>query len=217
MISFLKPAAKYADKKSKFGFIDNNGLEVIKCKFSSIENFECGISVFKEKKLYGCINKLGDLILNPKYDKINGFNNSISLNNSHSYNTAYDSLLKSYYINQDYSNLDARSIVSIGTSFGLIDTNGQEVIPLIFDDFDYYPKEESYKVKKRNVYGFVDIFGNEIVTPKYKMARSFSNGLAAVKNNEKWGFINKSGSEIIKCNYSYCSDFIGKGYAIIEV
>ena len=48
------------------------------------------------------------------------------------------------------------------------------------------------------------------------MARNFSNGLAAIKNNEKWGFVNKSGKVIIECNYTNCSDFVGNGYAILE-
>ena len=215
-LSFNDKLAK-VKKKSKYGFIDINGNEVIKCKYSGLERFSCGISVFKEKKLYGCINTLGDIILNPKYDKINGFANTISLQNSNSYNSAYDSAIKNAFMNQEYSNTDARSIVSIGTSFGLIDTNGNEVVPLIFDDFDYYPKEEAYKVKKRNDYGFVDILGKELVTPQYKMVRNFSNGLAAIKNNEKWGFVNKSGMVLIECNYTNCTDFVGDGYAILEL
>jgi hypothetical protein len=204
-------------KKTKYGFIDSNGNEVIKCKYSGVEDFRCSISVFKEKKLFGCINREGEVIFSPKYDKINGFSNSISLENSNSYNSSYDSAIKNSFMNQEFSNTDARSIVSIGSSFGLIDTNGFEVVPLIFDDFDYYPKENTFKVKKRNDYGFVDIYGKEIITPQYKMARNFSNGLAAIKNNDKWGFINKSGEEIIKCNYSNCSDFIGNGFAYVEL
>jgi hypothetical protein len=214
-LSFNDKLAK-VKKKSKYGFIDVNGHEVIKCKYSGLERFSCGISVFKEKKLYGCLNTLGDIILNPKYDKINGFANTTSLLNSNSYNAAHDSAIKNAFMNQEYSNIDARSIVSIGTSFGLIDTNGNEVVPLIFDDFDYYPKEDVYKVKKRSDFGFIDIYGKEIISPKFKSARNFSNGLAAIKQNDKWGFINKSGKILIECNYTNCSDFVGDGYAIVD-
>jgi hypothetical protein len=52
----------------------------------------------------------------------------------------------------------------------LIDTNGNEVVPLIFDDFDYYPKEDVYKVKKRSDYGFIDIYGKEIISPEFKIS-----------------------------------------------
>lgn len=214
-LSFNDKLAK-VKKKSKYGFIDLNGNEVIKCKFSGVENFRCSISVFKEKKLYGCINKLGEIKVDPKYDKINGFANTISLQNSNSYNSAFDAAIKNAFMNQEYSNTDARSIVSIGSSFGLIDTNGIEVVPLIFDDFDYYPKEDVYKVKKRSDYGFIDIYGKEIISPEFKSARNFSNGLAAIKQNDKWGFINKSGKILIECNYTNCSDFVGDGYAILE-
>jgi hypothetical protein len=137
--------------------------------------------------------------------------------NSNSYYTANDSLIKSSYINQEYSNSDARAVASIGTSVGFIDINGNEVAPLIYDDIYHSPKEGVYKVKKRNDFGFVDIYGKEIIAPQYNLARNFSNGLAAVKNNDKWGFVNKSGEEVINCNYGGCTDFIGSGYAILEI
>jgi hypothetical protein len=215
-ISFNEKLAK-VKKKSKYGFIDINGIEVIKCKYSGLERFTCGISVFKEKKLFGCINKTGEIVVSPKYDKIGGFSNTISMENSNSYNTAYDSLIKSAYMNQEYSNSDARAVASIGTSVGFIDTIGNEVVPLIYDDIDYSPKEGVYKVKKRNVFGYVDIFGKEIVAPQYNFARNFSNDLAAVKTNDKWGFVNKNGTEIIKCIYSGSTNFIGQGFAIVEL
>ena len=194
-VSFFEKLAK-VKKKSKYGFIDNNGIEVIKCKYSGVQEFSCGISVFKEKKLFGCINKSGEIVVSPKYDKIDGFSNTISLGNSNS---------------------DARAVASIGTSFGFIDTNGNEVVPLIYDDIDYSPKEGVYRVKKRNVFGYVDIFGKEIVAPQYNFARNFSNNLAAVKTNDKWGFVNKDGNEIIKCNYSTTTNFIGHGFSIVEL
>jgi hypothetical protein len=193
-IGFYEKLAK-VKRKAKYGFIDTNGTEVIKCKFSGVENFHCGISVFKEKKIFGGINILGEILISPKYDNLGWFVNCSDLDNP---------------------SIVARSVASIGSSFGLIDANGNEVVPLIYDDIYNYPKEGLYKVKKRNDYGFVDVQGKELVTPQYRMARNFSNGLAAIKNNEKWGFVNISGKVIIECNYTNCSDFVGDGYAILE-
>ena len=44
-IGFYEKLAK-VKRKAKYGFIDTNGTEVIKCKFSGVENFHCGISFF---------------------------------------------------------------------------------------------------------------------------------------------------------------------------
>ena len=60
---------------------------------------------------------------------------------------------------------------------------------------------EKYKDEK-DKFGFrIKSTGEVIVLPKYDNARSFSEGLAAVKLNGKYGFIDKTGKEIIPLIY----------------
>ena len=55
--------------------------------------------------------------------------------------------------------------------------------------------------------GFIDENGNEIIPLQYNSAKSFSEGLAAVKREDKWGYINKAGEIIIPFKYTQASSF----------
>lgn len=64
-------------------------------------------------------------------------------------------------------------------------------------------------------FGFIDRNGKLVVAPKYEEARSFSEGLAAVKNKGLWGFINKEGKEVVPPQIGYVDDF-KNGYAVVH-
>ena len=50
--------------------------------------------------------------------------------------------------------------------------------------------------------GFINIKGEEVISPKYKSATNFENGIALVSaDNHKWGAINKQGQIIIPLKY----------------
>ena len=52
-------------------------------------------------------------------------------------------------------------------------------------------KQEDYlfPIEIEGKYGYIDNKGNEIVKPQYEEVSSFSEGLAAVKINNKFGYI----------------------------
>ena len=58
------------------------------------------------------------------------------------------------------------------------------------------------KVKRADLWGFINKEGREIIPCKYDIANSFSDGLAAVMCNNKWGFIDKDGKEVIPSRYT---------------
>ncbi len=64
-------------------------------------------------------------------------------------------------------------------------------------------------------YGFKDESGKVVIAAKYEFARSFSDGLGAVKLNGKWGFVDKSAMEIIPIIYQYVSNF-SQGLAAVR-
>ena len=76
--------------------------------------------------------------------------------------------------------------------YGAIDTNGNTVIPFIYDLINY-PKEGLMCAKKDDHYGFLDSVGNVIIPFKYKYAYNFEEGIAFVEWKGKKGFINKKG------------------------
>jgi hypothetical protein len=58
-----------------------------------------------------------------------------------------------------------------------------------------------------NRWGFVDDAGRPVIYPEFAAARSFSEGLAAVRLIDKWGYINTQGEFAIAPLYDACGDF----------
>lgn len=63
------------------------------------------------------------------------------------------------------------------------------------------------KVKKDNLYGFVNPSGKTIIDIKYEVVGDFHHGLAFFKEKGRFGFINKKGEVIVKPIYSSVSSF----------
>ena len=72
---------------------------------------------------------------------------------------------------------------------------------------------------------FLDSEGNKLFNKQFEKVWKFSEGLAAVEQNDKWGYINTKGEVVIPCIYDSFGNFsegladvyqIGKGGAIIN-
>jgi len=191
-------------KDGKWGYINENGEEVIPSKYDWALAFsECGLALVAiddyENRKYGYINTKGEEIIQIKYDYFMTFAEcGLAL-------VAID----------DYEN----------RKYGYINTKGEEVIPLKYDDAWDFAEcglaavaiGEDYSTRK---YGYINTKGEEVVPPKYDFAGDFAEcGLAAVKigeyPNEKWGYINTKGEEVIplKYDYDYAYDFAECGLA----
>jgi hypothetical protein len=66
------------------------------------------------------------------------------------------------------------------------------------------------------LWGFVDEAGKEVIPFRYKAARDFSEGLAAIKLINYWGFIDKEGTVKIPCKYENAGDF-SEGLARVKL
>ena len=103
---------------------------------------------------------------------------------------------------------------------GLINTMGEIVLPIEYDDIENYAKEGFIRIYKNGKYGMVNDSGNIVIPPTYPDSHSsFENGLWAVKQDGKWGFVNTTGKVIIPFQYKSVSSFVfsksGKPYATV--
>ena len=62
---------------------------------------------------------------------------------------------------------------------------------------------------------FVDSEGNKLFNKQFEEVCDFSEGLARVKQNEKWGFINTRGEVVVPCIYDDAWNF-HEGLAAVE-
>lgn len=79
------------------------------------------------------------------------------------------------------------------------------------DNWDWdevFLQEGIARVKKGDLYGFVDVSGKTICRPKYRDAGAYSDGLVSVlADNLRWGFIDTKGEMVILAKFGFVSDF----------
>lgn len=162
-------------------------------------------------------NKIKSLALNRKGEVIFRLGDELMLSRhplTYQYDKFNNGLLK-VKMKNDNENYD----------FGFINSKGKLVIPLkeyhnVHSFFSGFAKIQSLDNK---LYSFIDTSGKQIVEFKYSDAKNFSEGFAAIQENDRndvmtgkyWGFINKKGEEIISCKYFLVSSF-SEGLAAVK-
>jgi len=102
-------------------------------------------------------------------------------------------------------------VYEIKNKFGIINLNGKELTPAIYDFID--DSDNLMPVKKDDKYGFIDNNGKLVIPFNYEDAQLFYEGLAFVKKNGKYGYINQNGEVVIDFiyeNYWYSNFNSGK-------
>jgi hypothetical protein len=123
----------------KHGFIDITGNEIIPCKYSEIEDFSEGLALVIYNGKYGFIDKTGNEIIPCTYDLAKSFSEGLAAVNIGGKWTEIDPVFK-----QAFSGVD-NYITFQGGKWGFIDTGGNVVIQLQYDD------AESFKNGKATV------------------------------------------------------------------
>ena len=198
--------------KDKLGFIDTTGNEVIllpKDTYGIARNFSNGlacVSLKNAKKPYGFIDKTGEEIIPAKFDKVSSFSDSVA-----------------------WANIEVLTIGgSDGTRKRLVDPNGNTLMTKNYDAVKDFHEGRAWindiKVKNRKrhyvdaihyyktsdsyaQWGLIDIKGKQIVKPQYADCLDFSEGLAAVKKDDKWGYIDTKGKEVLPLIYESVESF----------
>ncbi|MBB6623159.1 WG repeat-containing protein [Clostridium gasigenes] len=113
-----------------------------------------------------------------------------------------------------------RAIVSKDDKYGLIDTEGNLKVNLIYSSIS--PFKEGLAVYTLNdKMGVMDKLGNSITKKNYNFINDYSNGMALVGESDgsddyKYGYLNKDGVEVIPTKYKQANDFNG-GYAVVKI
>ena len=65
-------------------------------------------------------------------------------------------------------------------------------------------------------YGYINKTGDMVVPLQFREARNFSEGLAAVKIDERWGYIDKTGKIVVPAQFNEVLDF-SEGLATVNI
>ena len=190
------------ERDGLIGFIDTNFNEVIPCHFYWANNFYKNghglASIQDSSKLFGFINRKGDIVVEPKYEMVYFFEDSVDL-----------------------------IYVFDGKYYGWMNQYGKEIIPCELDQTVSTPEHfhnGKVRVKKDGLYGQMDQFGNTTIDCKYLWINGFDNdhgfpesGLLVASGPDRNDYycINQKTRATVKLNYSFAGEF-QNGFATVE-
>ncbi len=217
----------------KFGYINLNGTEVISPIYDFIGDFSrSSVERLKLDEKWGLINKKGIAITKMIYQYIDPFvdnfanatlngkqilidksGNNIDINVSTVNRKSpvirkYDRVL---FFQGDHAKVEHNGL------WGLIDENGLELTPPIYQKIDFF-YDKIAMVKKSGLWGYIDSLGKVIADAKYEYVEPFfRDGFAAVKYKGLYGYINKSGIEVIPPNKYEDARGFDSGFARVKL
>jgi KWG Leptospira. len=97
-----------------------------------------------------------------------------------------------------------------------IDKTGKTVIDASrYDSATHFSEGWAAVEIRHQGWGFIDKTGALVIPPKFEVASSFREGLAAVLLDDRWGFINKDGVLVIENQFDWTEGF-SEGVAVVQ-
>ena len=208
-MSNFKEGCVRLEKNGKYGFTDTTGKIIAPFIFDEADDFSEGLAEVGiitptngADIRSGYIDKSGTYVIPLKYQyenkKIWGYSRQSQFSEGKALVTSmsksgYGFGRKEFFINKN----DESIIESDSYEFCSGFSEGLAVVgKKYFEYIDNFIKGSETK------FGYIDTNGNLAIEFRFDEARSFSDGLAAVKLNGKYGFIDNLGEIIIDCIYS---------------
>ncbi len=214
-------------KKSEveYDFFDFQGKDLFPQGLFARRGFKNGSVVFSEglaaaildksdlyQNPYGFVDKTGKVVIQAQFKNPARFDNGMAwVDNTFLINTNGKVLME---------------VKTDGSLKGLVKSDGTEVIPCQFKDFEVYENGLLVTIGGNNLYGLWNILeGKEIISPIYDeidyevtdysswggslefdggwyaCRRFIKHGLIEVKKNNRYGLIDVAGKEILPCDY----------------
>lgn len=194
----------------KMGYVDWNSKIIIPCEFDYVNSFQGTYAIVIKKNKHAIINRKGELQTNFDYTELYRISNNIfsgkKENNFVMINTANSEFQSSLYDNCILMN-DGYINASFGGFYGVINSEGIEIVPLIYDYIESNCINGRRLYSENGLYGFFDSRYEEVIMPKFQKAVAFSEGIAFVYNGSKWGAIDRSGNMVLPYLYNSSGSF----------
>lgn len=116
----------------------------------------------------------------------------------------YDELIQEYSFVGNFQ--EGSIIVKKNGKFGLLDFNGDNLLPCEYDTITDL-KRDSRVLRKAGKYGIINYDGSVIAECIHDSCLIPSPQYAPVKLNGKWGIVNRAGEKVIQYKYEDISDY----------
>lgn len=233
-ISDMKDGIAIIELNDKYGLIDKTGKRLLSPKYTHLWPFSGGMAAVgiydrnKGEDKWGFIDQTGKEIVSLKYDRIYAYKEGIAVveKGEKKYFTV-NKTGKETLLNYDRIGSESydRIVVEVNKKFGFINSKGEVVVPLKYDNaYDFSKWQRTgylANVSQGNKSGFIDTSGREVVPLKYDLVGLFREGLARVTMDivpvvdSKNGYIDSTGNLVIPMIYNSAGNF-SEGLAAVS-
>lgn len=152
----------------KYGYIDHDGNVVIPLIYDKPADFVDGKAYVTKDGKHGTIDKDGNELIPVIYD----------------------------YVGFEFIENEGLVMVRQGDRCGFVRTNGDVVIPIVYEDAECYFSNELVRVKLHGQWGYLNRKGDVIIPMIYEEARNFNNERAEVQLDTEKFYIDVNGRRI---------------------
>jgi hypothetical protein len=222
----LFPAALKTIEGTKWGYINNDGIFVIKPQYDNAMDFQYnGLAIVSKGNLSGIIDLYGKYIVPLKYNSINQFaEGRATVTDDAGFRVidekGKDLTGKSYSYISAYSN--SRAVFSHTTeegsyAYGYLDMQGKEVIPIQFESANDFKDGIALVQIKNKQFALINLSGDVLYTYNYASVNNPGDGLLPFQpeTNSKYGYIDIKGNIVLQPQYSMALPFSG-GRAVVN-
>ena len=223
-VSSAKPLFPFK-KINKHGFINSNLNWKIEPKFDRVESFDNGVAKVYDysihSKCFGLINKEGKWIIEPNVYEMDFWSENLI---RYKTGTGWglvdlegESVLSPQYDEIKHLNYNSSAIISKDQRYGVVDANGEIIIPLEFNRLDYLDNEDHiywgrFEGKDCMVFPgrkkfYLDMNYRPGIQDGIVKYLNFHEDLIAFSGENGLGFLNKRGEVQIKPRFWNVSIF----------
>ena len=191
-------------KGNNLGILSHTGKVVIPNIAQEIRIVNNQLLFFRKNKMWGAVNQEGTALIQPAYSSwtqlSDGFIKLIKHNKYHLYSTKNRKII----IHGEYDDLfafsDKHLIVRTKKQLGLVDFNGNLLLPTIYEDIQSFSPGQ-FRVKLNSQWGVVTTYGKAIVPFGYDYISPAKGKVCVVKKGGLLGVANIRGEELIAPQY----------------
>lgn len=210
-------------KSGKMGYINYAKQLLISPRYDTAFDFRDKFAVVGKKDIisrewkYGVIDQYGNILVPFIYDWITNFSEGKAFGNKGG--VIERNLLKGgQWVIINLAD-EIISDLSDTTLYVSVDNSKSQPWLEFHEGVAWFPG----KVNEKQLFGLIDSNGKWILSPKYQVVSSISEGLAGVFDN-KMGYVNLTGKLVVPCLFDVVSDFhygmakvkIGQNYGFID-
>lgn len=168
-------------KENKSNYLDKETINTLYSKKDERPREDTSLVAKKQNEKWGFVDKKNNLIIPYKYDSLGILNTGVFV--------------------------QGISFAKLDNQWGYISQHGTELTPFIFEEEPGFFSDNRSYIRIKGKRGYFDKSFKLVIPNIYEDAGSFSEGLAPVKDNNKYGFIDTNG--ILRINFKYDDIFEG--------